>query len=107
MELKYALEQNDYLLHQLYYASKNKRVKKQRLRSWILMVFICLVSSLIFLKKDKILFYYFLIASILALFFFPFYQRFYYKRHYKRNILDNYKNVFGKDNLVKFTDSQI
>lgn len=99
MELKYSLDKNDYLLQILYYSSKNIRVKKQRLRSWVLIIIICLGSSLIFMKENKVLFYYFLIASGLALIFFPFYQRFYYQRHYKRFVSDTYENIFGKKTI--------
>jgi hypothetical protein len=35
MTLTYSLDNNDYLQHQLYLASKSKRIKNKRFKSWI------------------------------------------------------------------------
>jgi len=108
MTLTYKLEQNDYLQNQLYLASKTPRIKRQRTRSWLIVFGSSFLLSFMFYQSgNKALFYYFLILGLLALFFYPFYQRSYYKKHYKRFVADIYKNRFGRIVKVTFTDNTI
>ncbi len=108
MTLSYQLDQNDFLQHQLFLASKTGRIKKQRTISRLIVSGSMLVLSFLFYQSgNSVLFYYFLGVGILAIFFYPLYQRRRYKDHYARAIADTYKNRFGQTANIKFTDLAI
>ena len=108
MTLQYTLNENDFLQHQLYVASKNKRIKQQRKRTWLIYSGSFLLLSLMFYQSDnKFLTYYFLIFGLLFLCFFPFYQKWHYKNHYKKFINENYKNRFGQAENISLTEDCI
>lgn len=91
------MDENDFLTFQLYTASKTPRIKKARIRSWILttLTFLCL-AYLFFQSENDFLGNYFLILTGLSLVAFPFYSRWRYKRHYLKYVRDTYKNKFGE-----------
>jgi len=102
------LDENDYLIHQLYTASKTPRIKKARIRSWILTTVACLSMMFLFFENgNDFLGFYFLIASLLSLVLYPFYSRWRYKRHYQRFISDTYKNRFGEECTLEITEDVI
>ncbi|HEX5153995.1 MAG TPA: hypothetical protein VFW07_21260 [Parafilimonas sp.] len=106
--MTYKLDQNDFLQHQLFLASKSERIKRQRTTTWLILSATLLFLSHLFYKSgDNVLFYYFLISGILIFIFYPFYQRRHYKNHYNKFIADTYKNRFGQTANIKFTDSVI
>jgi hypothetical protein len=99
------LDENDYLTYQLYTASKTPRIRKARIRGWILttVTFLCL-SYLFFENNNDVLGYYFLIASFLSLTLYPIYSRWRYKRHYLKYIQDTYKNRFGEEASLEINE---
>lgn len=106
--LNMTLDENDYLTFQLYTASKNPRVRKTRIRSWIITTVGFLALTYVFFKDNNgFLGYYFLIASVLSLILYPRYSRWRYKRHYKRHIQDAYKNRFGEECIIEFAADTI
>jgi YcxB-like protein len=108
MKLEYQLDENDYLQHQLYTASKTERIKKQRIKSWIFVSLTFFLISLLFLKnEDKSTFYIFIMVGIITLIFYPYYLRNHYKNHYLKFIKDTYKNRFGKMSIIEFFDEEI
>lgn len=108
MTFEYTLEGNDYLQHQLYTASKTKRIRNQRLRSYLFVVVVCALIGLYFLSDNKpFLFYYCMVFGIISLIFFPFYQRNHYKNHYKKFIKENFKNTFGEVSKINFNEQDI
>lgn len=62
MRLEYAIDKNDYLIHQLFLASKSERVKKKRQRSKTIFLFLFLLLSFLWAMKTQ-----YTIASILAI----------------------------------------
>ena len=108
MSFTYSLDQNDFLQYQLFLASKTDRIKKQRIKSWLIVTGCMLLLSFMFHQSNnQFLFYYFLIFGILTFIFYPFYQRQKYKKHYARFIAENYKNKFGQTANLKFTEFAI
>jgi hypothetical protein len=89
-------DENDFLTYQLYTASKTPRIKKARVRGWILTIvlFLCL-AFLFFESSNAFLGYYFLLLSVVSLPLYPIYSRWRYKKHYKKYIADTYKGKFG------------
>jgi hypothetical protein len=92
------LDENDYLNYQLYTASKTPRIKKARIKSWVLATvsFLCL-SFLFFRSDNHTVGYYFLIVSGLSLVFFPLYSRWRYKRHFLAYTRDAFKNRYDEE----------
>ena len=85
MTFTYILTENDFLQNQLFVASKSKRVKKQRIKSWITVSLVFLVLSFLFYESgNTIMTYYFLGLGILAVCLYPFYLKWFYKRYYKK-----------------------
>jgi len=108
MTLEYILDENDYLQHQLFTASKTKGIKNQRLKTWIIITIAFFCLGLLFLdKEEKFLAYYFLGFGILSLVFYPFYQRNQYRKHYLKFIKNTYKNRFGETSRVSFNETFI
>ena len=108
MILTFSLDQNHFLQHQLYSASKSPRIKKKRVKTWIIVTCSILLLSLLFYQNNKtFLFYYFLTFGIITLIFYPLYQRIQYKKHYNKFIGDNYKNRFGQTENIQFTNFAI
>jgi hypothetical protein len=102
------LNENDYLIHQLYIASKTPRIKKARIRSWILTTVAFLAMTYLFFESgNDALGFYFLILSLLSLALYPFYSRWRYKRHYQRYIADTYKNRFGEECTLEINEDFI
>ena len=107
MKLEYNLNENDFLQHQLYTASKTERIKMQRRKSWWFVTLTFFILSLLFLKKDeKVTFYSFLIVGFITLIFYPFYLRNHYRSHYQKFIKDTYKNRFGENAKIEFLENE-
>jgi len=105
MTLTYSLDQNDFLEHQLFTASKSDRIKKKRIKTWLILSGSWLLFSFVFYQShNTLLFYLFLAYTLITLLFYPFYQRRQYKNYYKKFIADTYKNRFGKTANIKFTE---
>ncbi|WP_299884339.1 YcxB family protein [uncultured Lacinutrix sp.] len=106
MNLKYSLNQDDYLQHQLYDASISKSAKKERLKSWLLVVFgFVLMTFYVYSNGKKFTFYISCTITLLSLIFYPFYLKKHYKKHYLKFVIDNYKNRFGIESNLAFKES--
>jgi hypothetical protein len=104
MTINYSLDENDYLMHQLYASSKSDRTKNKRRQSIIIIPIIYGAFGLFSLIKDKNygLSIFFFVIAILWYLFYPIFQRSYYKKHFKGFVKENYKNNFGKVVSVEF-----
>ena len=108
MTLTFSLDQNDYLQEQLFSASKTSRIKKQRLRVWMIVSWSMVVLGVLFYQnKNMFLTYYFLALGIISFLFYPAYQRWHDKNHYAKFIADNYKYRFGQTTHAEFTEFAI
>ncbi len=108
MTLKYQLDQNDFLQHQLFLASKIDRIKKNRIHIWLIVSGTMFLLGLMFYQSNNsFLFYYFMVFGIVSLIFYPLYQRQHYKNHYAKFIADTYKNRFGQTANIHFAENAI
>ena len=108
MKIQYTLNENDFLEHQLFTASKTERINKQRRKSWIMVTFSFFAFSVLFFNKEnKSLIYSFLGFGIISLIFYPIYQRNHYKRHYLNFIKETYKNRFNETATLLFDEDYI
>lgn len=102
------LDEKDYLTFQLYTASKSPQVKRMRLMSWGLTTFVFLCCAFLFYSSaNQFLAVYFLVCTVLAAIFYPFYSRWRYKRHYLKHVQNTYKNKFGTSTQLTFTQDAI
>jgi len=105
---KITLDKDDFLRYQLYTASKSKRIRNKRIRTWILLTVSFLVLGLAMRQNtDRFLSYYFIGFSIITLIFYPIYQRRQYKKHYEKHIKENYANRIGVESELGFEDGFI
>jgi hypothetical protein len=102
------LDENDFLTFQLYTASKTPRIKKARIRQWILTSVTFFGLAYLFHNGgNAFLGNYFLVFGGLSLVFYPFYSRWKYKNHYRKYIRENYKNRFGQESSLAFEGDSI
>ena len=105
---KITLDKDDFLRYQLFTASKSKRIKIKRIRTWILLTISFLVLGFALRQnEDRFLSYYFIVFSIITLIFYPLYQRRHYKKHYEKHINENYANRIGVESELGFENGFI
>ncbi|MBO9562810.1 MAG: YcxB family protein [Niastella sp.] len=108
MTLSYQLNENDFLQHQLFVASQSASLKKRRKSSLVVLIFCFVMLSLLFyLIDENLLAILMLLLAPVTFFFFPSFQGKQLHKAYKRSINENYKNRFGKQVQVGFTDDAI
>lgn len=107
MELKYSLDENDYLQYQLYAASKSKNIKAQRSRTFIMMIAtFALLSYMVYSPGDSLSYLTMTFFGMLLILY-KWYEKKRYSNHYRKNIAENYKERFGLISTLTFTENQI
>ncbi|TKG95121.1 hypothetical protein EYV94_10425 [Puteibacter caeruleilacunae] len=105
---KITLSKDDFLRFQLFTASRSKRIKTKRTRTWLILTASFIVLGLLFLQReDKFLSYYFFVFSLLTLIFYPMYERKHYRKHYKKHIREHLSNKIGVESQIGFVDGYI
>lgn len=108
MTIDYKIDENDFLTHQLYVASKSDRIKKKRQRSKILVPLIYIGIGLLFLFQDKysmtIIFF---IIGLLWFLIYPLWEKRHYIKHYQGFIKENYKDRLGRIATLEFNNDFI
>lgn len=105
---KITLDKEDFLRFQLYTASKSKRIKNRRLRSWIFTtLFFVLMVLITSENEDSFLYIYFAAAACANFILYPYYTRWRYKMHYKKHIEDHYETKCGVESLFTITSEYI
>lgn len=95
-DFTYKITAEDYLTHQLFGASMNKAIKKQRKRGLILWTTAFFILAIVFyLQGNKFLSIYFIAFGIGFFLIYPIYASWIYKRYFKRYV---YKH-FTESNL--------
>jgi len=108
MTIDYKIEENDFLTHQLFIASKSDRIKKKRQRSKVILPLIYVAFGLLCLFQDKVsLAIIFFIIGLLWFFIYPIWERRHYIKHYKGFIKENYKNRLGRTATLEFNNEYI
>jgi hypothetical protein len=102
MTISYAIDENDYLVHLLFCASRSERNNKRRRRNKKQVPIIYVGLSLILFFVGKLfLAVLFLIIGLLWFFIYPFWERKYYINHYKGYIKDNCKDSIGRTTIIE------
>jgi hypothetical protein len=108
MTIDYKIDENDFLTHQLFVASKSDRIKKKRQRSKVIASLIYFAFGLLFFFEDKLfLTIIFFIVGFLWYFIYPLWERQHYINHYKGFIKENYKDRLGRIATLEFSNDFI
>lgn len=108
MTIEFQLDEKDLLTHQLFMASKSKRIKKKRLRTKVLYpVAYLLLGALVALQGNYPLTILLFIIAVLWLTIYPLWERNHYIRHYKGFIKENFKDLMGRIITLEFHNDYI
>jgi hypothetical protein len=108
MRIEYSLDENDYLAHQLFIASKSERIRKKRRRNRLLFPLVYLVFGILFYFLGNIpLSVSLLIVTIVWFFLYPFWEKDHYVKHYTGFIKENYKENINRPVTIEFTGDTI
>lgn len=108
MNLEYSLDKEDYLQHQLFEASRSKRVRYRRLRSWLIVPVLYLVSGFLFyILKDIVFLITFACISAVWLIFYPLFSRWQYKRHFSKYLDEHYKHRFNRSRQMSLAGGDL
>ncbi|MFY0483859.1 hypothetical protein ACI6PS_14775 [Flavobacterium sp. PLA-1-15] len=107
MDLNYKLKENYFLQLQLYFAKNDGRVRKQIIRgTFVWFIILAIVSVFAFRGFDNPFSYFFPLAALLSLIFFPSRIKESIFKEYQESI-KAYKNEFDKDVNLKIEDAYI
>lgn len=108
MTIDYKIDENDFLTHQLFVASKSDRIKRKRQRSKIILPLIYVGLGLLFLFQDRVsLTIIFFIIGLLWFIIYPLWERRHYINHYKGYIKENYKDRLGRIATLELSNDYI
>lgn len=108
MTVDFKIEENDFLTHQLYIASRSQKIKKKRLRSKLIVPLIYVGFGLMCLYEGNyFVMSIFIIFGFLWFLFYPIWERKHYVNHYKGFIRENYKERLGRTSILKFANDFI
>jgi hypothetical protein len=105
MTIEYKIDESDFLIHQLFAASKSDRIKRKRQRTKVIPSLIYFAFGLFFFLKDKSIT--FLIIGLLWFFIYPLWESRHYIKHYKGYIKEVFKDRFGRSLTLMFSNDFI
>ena len=108
MTFEFKIDENDYLIYQLFVASKSESVKKKRRRNKIIMPILYLaLGAFVFYQNNHLMGILFCVFAVLWFFIYPLWERNNYIRHYKNFIKENLKDGFGKSAFLEISNEHI
>ncbi len=106
--IEYALQEKDYLTHQLFVASRSKRTRRRKMTMWlaepVLLVFIGLLLSYLYGRGSLLYTWIMLGAGGFWLVWYPFHFRRMYRKHFLRHIRENFAGRCGRQSRVECRD---
>lgn len=108
MTIELKIDENDFLTHQLYTASKSARIKRKRQRNKVVMPLIYIALGIVFFFSNRVAtgIIFFIIAP-LWFFIYPVWERQRYIKHYKDFIKENYKDRHGSTGTLELSNDYI
>ncbi len=108
MTIDYKIDEKDFLIHQLYLASKSDRIRKKRQRNKVIVPIIYLVLGLLLFLGDKFLLaIIFVILGVLWYFIYPIWEKRHYINHYKSFIKENLSDRLDRITTLEFNKDYI
>lgn len=100
MELNYTLQEEDYIVFNLYHTSKNLQIKKQRIRSWVVIA-VCFVVITYFAHQNmNIELLNIVPIFVIFLILYPFALRSSQRKSITRAVEANYGDAYSKEAFV-------
>lgn len=98
MKISYQIKEDDYLVHQLYTASKSRSIKRKRIVFWLIvpLAYASLGYLTYFQFRQHDVGYVMAGLSMFWLIVYPFYSSWNYKRHYRKHINKHLKGQFDQ-----------
>lgn len=108
MNINFTIDEKDYLNFHLFAASKNPVIKKQRIRTTILLIIAFIVFTYFLYTIDQKMYIIFGITGlVLTIAHFLFLDKMRYEKLYKKNINVNFKEKINKKVNLDFQDSYV
>lgn len=108
MTIEYKIDGNDFLIYQLYTASKSEQTKKRREKNKVIIPLMYLLLGLFFFWDESSFFgVIFVIFGILWFLMYPIWEKQRYIKYFKIFIKENYKERLGKIVTLELTDGYI
>lgn len=108
MTIDYKIDENDFLTHQLFVASKSDRIKKKRQRGKVILPLIYFSFGILFYLQDEdTLAIIFFTIGLLWFFIYPIWERRRYINHYTAFVKENYKDRFERTVTLEFNNEYI
>lgn len=105
MKIEYKTERVDFIVFQLFSASKSDRIKRTRKRTrTVVPIIYVIVGLLLFLISDIVPGLVFFGIGVAWYLIMPYYLKSKHRRHYENHIDENYKGRFGKQVVLVFED---
>ena len=106
--ITYEIDENDFLRHQLYIASKSDSIRKKRKRSKLSVALVYVAFALLsYFWDNYVMAAFFFLFGVLWFFIYPLWEKKYYRKHYQNFIDEHYKNRVGKMATVTFSNDFI
>lgn len=96
MKISYQIKEEDYLIHQLYTASKSRIIKRKRIVFWLMVpiAYASFAYLTYFQFRQYDVGYFMGGQALFWLVLYPFYSKWNYKRHYRKHINEHLKGQF-------------
>ena len=107
MKYHFSLDKDDFLYHQLYFASKSKNIQEQRIKSFLIIAVTFSGCTIVSYIKNSPISHYFFAATLFLIIFYPIWDKWRHKNHYKKYVHEVYKNRFNKEIQLTITDQNI
>jgi uncharacterized protein YlzI (FlbEa/FlbD family) len=108
MKVDFQIDENDFLMHQLFVASRSAQIKKKRQRSRVVVPLFYAALAFLFLTENKYaLAIGFLTFALLWFFLYPYWERRRFINHYRKFIKENYTGRLGRTATLAFYDDFI
>jgi hypothetical protein len=108
MQCEYNLDEKDFLIFQLYSASKSPMIRKKRLMNKIIVPIVYLLLGIPFVFLESyVTAYIFILVGVLWFFLFPMYEKRRYVSYYRKYIRENFKERFGRHISITFENDFI
>ena len=108
MKAEYTIQEDDFLSHQLFTASKSKRINKKRKRDWALLIIgFAICGGVFYFQANLAMALYFGLFTLATGLFYPKYFNWRYKKHYSNYIKEHYQKRFGETAILEINSDNI
>lgn len=107
MKYEFELDKDDFLIHQLFFASKSKNIQEQRVKSYLIVAITFIACTIFSYIKNSSASHFILLITLLIIFLYPILEKWRQKIHYKKYVDEVLKKRFNKKVQINITDINI